>query len=326
MNRPNFFIVGAPKCGTSSLHYYLKQHPEVFMPERKEPHFFGKDLRFLKGERISEAAYLSEFAGAGPRRCLGEASVWYLYSQRAAEEIHRFNPDARIIIMLRNPVDMMYSLHSQFLYECNEDLESFEGALHAEAARHNGLRIPRGIYFREGLYYHAVAQYTDQVRRYLDVFGPDRVNIVSFEDFKQDPLEVYVGVLNFLGVWPGFRPRVRVVNPNKEVRSRSLQFFLNNPPPAILQLSRWLLPTPLRHSLVDGLKRLNCRHLPRAPMDPSFRRRLEREVHDDVVRLEKLIGREFPYWLGKPVRKAQSAIGSDGKELLVGSGVHEAIH
>lgn len=325
MTRPNFFVVGAPKCGTSSLHYYLKQHPEIFMPERKELHFFGKDLRFVKGERISEPAYLAEFTPSANHKRIGEASVWYLYSQRAAEEIYRFDPDARIIVMLRNPVDMMYSLHSQFLYECNEDLESFEAAVQAETSRRNALRIPPGIYFREGLYYHQVVQYAEQVRRYIDLFGADRVHIVAFEEFQQDPLKIYIEVLKFLEVWPGFRPRVRVVNPNKQVRFRSLQFFLNNPPPFVLQLSRWLLPTPLRHSLVDGLKRLNCKLVPRTPMDPGFRRRLEREVHDDVIRLERLLGREFPYWLGKPLRKAQAALGSDGKELLVGSGVHEAI-
>ena len=108
--KPNFFIVGAPKCGTTAFNADLKRHPDVFIPERKEIHFFGHDLK-LDGERPSLEAYLALFAPSASRCAIGESSVFYLFSRTAADEIYSFNPDAQIIIMLRDPIDMVHSLY-----------------------------------------------------------------------------------------------------------------------------------------------------------------------------------------------------------------------
>src|SRR5215472_18741131 len=110
IKRPDFFIVGAPRCGTTAMGQFLSAHPDIFMA-RKEMHFFGRDLRFgRRFYRRNLDAYLSEFTGAESRKRAGEASVWYLSSRTAAAEIKEFNPDSRIIIMLREPVEMMFSL------------------------------------------------------------------------------------------------------------------------------------------------------------------------------------------------------------------------
>src|SRR5436190_21521408 len=111
MKTPNFFIVGAPKCGTTAMYEFLKQHPQIFMT-RKEVDFFGSDL-YMKERIRDESAYLQLFAAATDEFRVGEGSVWYLYSKRAAAEIKRFVSDARIIIQLRDPTDMIYSLHSE---------------------------------------------------------------------------------------------------------------------------------------------------------------------------------------------------------------------
>ena len=141
MTLPNFFIVGAPKCGTTALYAYLAQHPDVFMSDPKEPHYFGSDLDFRYRRRPSDQQYRSYFAGAGDRRRIGEGSVWYLYSECAADEIGQAVPDARIIVMLRDPVEMIPSLHSQFVYNGHEDL-ALADALAAEEDRAQGRRIP----------------------------------------------------------------------------------------------------------------------------------------------------------------------------------------
>ncbi|MGH7858384.1 MAG: sulfotransferase, partial [Candidatus Binatia bacterium] len=123
MNRiPDFFIVGAPKCGTTAMNDYLAQHPDVFVPARKEMHFFGCDLVFTI-PRITRDEYLQAFANWRGQKRIAEASVWYLYSRTAVREIREFSPAARILVMLRQPVDMMYSLHSQRIYNGTEDLE-----------------------------------------------------------------------------------------------------------------------------------------------------------------------------------------------------------
>jgi hypothetical protein len=170
--RPNFFIVGAPRSGTTAMYEYLRQHPDVFMPYRKEPVYFGSDLT-KRPPFLDEAGYLKLFGPGKGRSRLGEATVWYLYSETAAAEIKAFDPDARIIIMLRDPVEMIYSLHSHWLFTGNEDIEDFGQALEAEEDRRQGRRLPDDARRPEGLQYRACARYTSHVARYLLTFGPD---------------------------------------------------------------------------------------------------------------------------------------------------------
>src|SRR5262245_29668254 len=129
MRKPDFFIVGAPKCGTTAIFEYLAPHPEVFLAP-KEPHFFGSDIRSIR--QVNEAEYLKLFGSAENELRLGDASVFYFYSNVAPQEIREFSPDARIIISLRNPVDMVYSLHSQLVFSLEDEIEDFETALRAE--------------------------------------------------------------------------------------------------------------------------------------------------------------------------------------------------
>lgn len=296
MAAPSFFIVGAPKCGTTSLNDYLRQHPGIFIPERKELHYFGSDLRFLKSERPTLEEYLSNFATAKPGQVAGEASVWYLFSQLAAKEIQAFCSSAKIIIMLRNPADMMYSLHSQYLFESNEDLADFAEALSAEEDRSQGRRLPPDSNYREGLLYRRVASFAQQVRRYLDIFSREQVLIIDFDDFSKDTPRVFAEVLQFLEVDPAFRCEFEVRNPNKQVRSRFLHRFLNNPGSLAILLGR-LVPQSLRRSFINRLKNANSPAAPRPPLSPELRQQLNHEFAAEVGELGKLAGRDFGKWL-----------------------------
>jgi len=297
MRSPDFFIVGAPKCGTTAMYNYLKEHPEIFMPERKEPHFFGTDLNASYHYFIrEEGEYLSLFSEAQNEKRVGEASVWYLYSRLAAAEIKEFCPYASIIIMLRNPVDMIYSLHSQLVYSLDENITDFKTALEAEKDRKQGLRIPKDANFIEGLFYQEVAKYTLQVKRYLDVFGRENVHIIIFDDFKSDITQVYRNTCQFLSVDPNFQPEFSVINQNKRIYSFKLHNFLRNPPRAVVSLSRRLVPRSLRHSLVRSLMHTNVCHVPRPPMDLKLRRHLQAEFTPEVKQLSELLGRDLTYW------------------------------
>lgn len=139
------------------------------MCPRKDSTFFGSDLNFKNTImlppdmfRVDRETYLSWFKDVKDAKRMGEASVWYLYSKKAAEQIKEFSPEAQIIIMLRNPVDMLYSLHGQFLYDLNKDIEDFEEALKAEEDRKRWLRIPSTAYLPEALYYREVARFSEQ--------------------------------------------------------------------------------------------------------------------------------------------------------------------
>lgn len=295
MKRPDFFIVGAPKCGTTALYRCLEAHPEIFVPERKELHYFGTDLYSPTYVRNLDQ-YLRLFAGAHQEKRVGEASVWYLFSKRAAAEIKTFNPQASAIIMLRNPVEMIYSLHSQHLYNGTEELRDFAVALNAENDRKQGLRIPKGVPAVERLFYREVAQYTDQVGRYLKAFGAADLKIIIYDDFKRDPAGICREVFEFLGVEATVPLAIHVVNPNKKLRSRTAQSVLEQPPRLLGKLVRPLTTPGLRHRLFATAQQLNTSLAPRPPLPVALRQQLQQEFAPGIERLSELLQRDLSHW------------------------------
>jgi hypothetical protein len=283
MRKPNFFIVGAPRCATTSVYTYLKQHPDIFLSLLKEPLFFGSDLTPHPLAISGEAAYQHLFAAAGGARVIGEGSVFYLMSKRAAEEIHAYAPEARILIMLRDPVEMMQSLHALYLRTGNEELEDFARALEAEAARAHGHGLPARVYFPEGLQYRAMARFAEPVERFLRVFGDQRVHILLFEDLLRDPRQAMRGLLDFLQVDPDVPLEFDPVRATQSIRS--------------LVLRQMRAATP---EVLEKLKRKTAKHLhhgPRgAPLPPELEARLREELRPDGERLQALLGRPLSGW------------------------------
>jgi hypothetical protein len=294
--RPDFFIVGAPKCGTTAMASYLGQHPEIFMPAAKELHFFGSDLDYRR-RRPTTAEYLAAFANAGDARRAGEASVGYLYSERAPQEIGEFSPGADILIMLRDPVEMIQSQHAQELFMGQEDIEDLEAALAAEPDRAQGHRIPAGSTQPYLLRYTWLVRYADHVERYLDAFGRDRVHVTLFEDFQRDTPAAYAEVVRFLGCDPGFQPAFPIVNRRKGARSAVFQGIVRDPPQLLRSAARRALPLGARVRLRNAAYRLNARPATISPMSDATRRRLRAELAPDVRRLAGLIGRDLGAWL-----------------------------
>ena len=294
--RPDFFIVGAPKCGTTAMASYLGQHPEIFMPAAKELHFFGSDLDYRR-RRPTTAEYLAAFANAGDARRAGEASVGYIYSDRAPREIGEFSPGADILIMLRDPVQMIQSQHAQELFMGQEDIEDLEAALAAEPDRARGHRSPAGSTQPYLLRYTWLVRYADHVERYLDAFGRDRVHVTLFEDFQRDTPAAYAEVVRFLGCDPGFQPAFPIVNKRKGARSTVFQGIVRDPPRLLRSAARRALPLGARVRLRNVAYRLNARRATISPMSDATRRRLRAELAPDVRRLAGLIGRDLDAWL-----------------------------
>jgi hypothetical protein len=301
--KPDFFIVGAPKSGTTAMADYLNQHPDIFIPKAKDSHFFGSDLHFINNIthpptlfRVQEKTYLSWYSGRREKR-LGEASVLYLYSRKAATEIRDFNPDANVIITLRNPVDMIYSLHGHFLADLNEDIADFSEALSAEKERKRGEKLPDTVYSIDGLFYRDVAKYAEQIERYLEVFGHDKVHIIIFEDLRDSTAEIYKETLRFLDVSEDYQPVFQVVNPAKQLRSRSLQRFIISPPRILMPFAKNLARRVWFGRLVKRtLSSLNVKHERRPSMDSGTRKQLLDEFAPEIERLERLIGRDLSEW------------------------------
>ena len=292
MTRPNFFIVGAPRCGTTAMYEYLRRHPEVFLPYRKEPVYFGSDLR-KRQPHLDERAYLALFDQADGARAVGEATVWYLYSETAPHEIKQFADDARIVIMLRNPIDMIYSLHKHWVFSANENIVDFAEALAAEADRRKGLRLPPGTEQPIALQYRWCGRYAPHVRRYLEVFGRERVLILIYDDLETDAHRVGLRTLEFLGVDPNYQAPFEKVNQSKRARSPRLQRLAHSR--SFLTVAS-KLPPRLFHLVWRGLQRVNMRSEERPPIDHQLRRQLAADFAPDVKVLGQLVGRDLSHW------------------------------
>lgn len=313
--KPDFFIVGAPKSGTTALDHYLAAHPDVFVA-RKEMHFFGSDLEFgpqLQLYRHYPDEYFAQFDGWKGQARAGEASVWYLFSQRAAAEIKAFNPDARIIIMLREPTSMLYALYYAFLADGNEYLPTFKEALAAEDDRRAGHRLSRQTYLAQALVYRSTACYCEQVRRYFDTFGRERVHVIIYDDFGANTADIFRKTLEFLAVDPNYAaPSFEVINGNANgnecVRSRAVRAILNDPlvRGSAISLRGWLPHAVFEAVKKTGLKLCDINFMSspskRPPIDPELQLSLLREFGPEIERLSELLGRDLTHW-GKPQKR-----------------------
>jgi hypothetical protein len=249
---PDFFIVGHPKCGTTALYEMLRRHPQVFMPEVKEPWYFSTDLYEHapprpQGIPATLDAYLDLFAPAAPGQRLGEASPHYLWSHTAASEIAKVQPDAKIIAILREPASFLRSLHLQFVevyYETEPDLRR---ALELEPERRLGRSIPQYGYWPQLLLYSEHIRYVQQLRRYHEAFGADQVLVLIYDDFRNDNERTVRSVQRFLGVDDGVPLEVLEANPTVRARSQ----FLNEAMQAI-GVGRG----PVSHAVKASIKRV----------------------------------------------------------------------
>lgn len=194
----NLFIVGAAKSGTTSLWAAFRNHPEVFVTEDelfKEPAFFSK-----LGSRMGLDKYHRLYAGAKDEKYICDASTAYLTSAESAERILEYNPEAKILIILRNPVDRAYSLYNWMVSDGYEWAPSFEYALNIEGRRFSGQanRVLMPQYFWNYMYYRS-GLYSEQIERYLLRFGY-RLKIVNFHDLITKTRSAFDEILDFLGI------------------------------------------------------------------------------------------------------------------------------
>jgi len=258
------------------------------MSAEKELFFFDSDLH-ANGAALSLAQYLWHFSAAGDQKTVGEATASYLRSRRAAKAIKAFNPAAQIIIMLRNPVDVMYSLYGSALYSL-EPIADFAAALAADATRGSGERIG----------YREFTDLRSQVQRYLDLFEREKVHAIIYDDLKGDPAAVYRNTLRFLGVCFDFKPEFVVTGSNERVRNIRLQRTLVHPPRALRRIGAALVPSWLRSRIRYVLSSCNLEVSPRPPMDLELRRRLQRDFEPKIEQLSRLLARDLSGWHKDP--------------------------
>ena len=263
MKKPNLFIVGHPRTGTSSLHDYLDQHPDIFMSPIKEPNYFAKDFhaesdqfhqKALYFPFRSEKRYLKLYKDWGDEKIAGEASATNLFSELSATEIYRFNQHSKIIMSFREPVDFLYSYHSTAIFSLGEDIRDFQEALNSETRRKQGNCLSKRVITPSWLYYSEFINYTQQLNRFLSIFDPGQIKVIIFDDFKTDTRKIYTEILDFLDVDSEFVPDFSVVNPYKRnVKWPRLKYYLFDSP-YFRKIQHLIFPDAIYGKLVKTYK------------------------------------------------------------------------
>ena len=304
MNRPNFAIAGAPRCGTTALYTYLAEHPSIYMSSVKELNYFAEDFPGMRKIPFqTELDYLKMFAGAGENHlAVGEASPFYLFSTVAFKNMYQFNPAHRLILSLRNPVDFIQSFHRLNLSLLREDQDDLRTAWTLEPERKEGKHIPSGCRDLDLILYSEVGKFGQYVEKLFQIFPRDQVYVVVFEDFARSPQTIYEELLAFLDVPSDGRTDFTPVNASFEPKSKFFNWFLHPPKPVydlFKKVSKALGVgfTQRIYKAHESVERRNVTQKKRAPMDPILRRELQDHFREDIHLLESLIGRDLNQWL-----------------------------
>jgi hypothetical protein len=309
------FIVGAPRCGTTSLSKYLKAHPQVAFSRVKEPHFFSaKDMRALPSDELRDRVsrdYLDRyFAGADPRKCLAEGSVSYLYAPERLDPVLRLWPKAKFIICLRNPIDLLASLHRR-LFVIGDEIESdFRRAWELVAERRAGRSVPKTCIDSRFLDYPQIGSLGKHVERFLATIGRDRCFISLFDDFCDNPAGQYRKILHFLGLEDDGRTDFEQHRKSFEPRFPALQRLLKRPPKSVAsllanpayseRLNAPKLPSPVATAILRLRKRvLDWNQAPprQHAIDDDLRLEMQSLFRDDVALLSQVVGRDLNHWV-----------------------------
>jgi Sulfotransferase domain len=297
---PTFLVIGTNKAGTTSLYASLAKHPEIFLPYKKELHFFNSDPDYAKGLD----AYAELFAGAAGFRARGDITPAYLYWGDKVipriEEVYGDEPP-RMVVILRDPVERAYSRYWHRRRVDGREPLSFEDALAAEERRlledapSLGVRgrFPRA-YFRGGLY-------GEQLERYFSHFPRECFHVMLFEDLRRDFVATARGLLTFLGVDADVPVVPAHENPASRMRAPKLEAWLRSRS-SVARVARRALPDRMRSRVYRAVQRVFLTPLSYPPMNAVTEDALRRRYLPDIRKLEALIARDLPDWYPKATR------------------------
>lgn len=300
MTVPNFIIIGAAKSGTTALYHYLEQHPQIYMSPKKETNFFALEaekLYFPDAPQVKRTqkpidnitAYCDLFRGVADETAVGEASPWYLYHPGVPERIQHYLPDAKLIAILRNPVERAYSHFLNSVRDGAEPFTDFAQALQEEEVRvHNNLEPLRWHYQQMGFYYV-------QVKRYFETFDRNQIRIYLYDDLKDGPTGLLQDIFQYLAVDDTFAPNMSTrFNMSGFPKSQALHTFLKKKHP-IKSVLKPFLPKELRLQITSNLQNRNLEKP--APLSLEMRQRLVELYREDILKLQDLIQRDLAKWL-----------------------------
>lgn len=291
MKKPNFFILGAPKCGTTSMANWLAAHPQIFMSPVKEPHFFNFDYGDRGFRNLNRYEKLFEQADT-QHSVVGEASTRYLYSRTAVPAILGYAPESRFMVVVRNPVDMAYSLHEQKIFDGDENVQDFESAWRLQNVRAYGDRIPYACTDPQLLLYGRICCLGAQIERLYDLVPRERVLLVNLDHIREDPSREYQRALSFLGVEDDDRNSFLVRNAAKRLRFS----VINNPLIRLNNILRGMRGPHIRLGLIKLIQAWNTKEAERKNLTDDFKKELRDYFLADIELLESLSGWDLFNW------------------------------
>jgi len=291
-----FFIVGAPKCGTTSLYRWLRTRKKVFMSNPKELYYFDKDFETDKGYINEYDQYMKCFDDVkAHHRAVGEATTTYLHSKKAIPGIEERYETPKYIVMLRHPADMAYSLHNHLIYKGEEHITDFEEAWNKSTERRQGEYVKWYCSEPKLLDYKNACRLGEQLERMLSIVPRSRAKLIFLEQLKVDPKREFDNVMTFLSIrdyrYPGFKPQ----NKAKEKKSRLLQRVTNN-----LRYTARIVREytgPLGTSIIKNMKKINTQKKNNKKIEKALRRKVTRFFEDDIRKLSRLTDRNLNHWL-----------------------------
>tara|TARA_B100001179_G_scaffold28773_1_gene17562 strand:- start:293 stop:1162 length:870 start_codon:yes stop_codon:yes gene_type:complete len=283
---PNFFIVGAPKSGTTNMSYYLMQHPQVFMPENLEPYYFARlDVpQNYKREIISdEKKYLSLFKNAKNCKAVGESSPVYLYCPHSALEIKNRFPNSKLIISLRNPIEIAYSEYFSLKFMGFDQNRSFDELLDSseEQLTQNEFHIDSLL---------EAGFYSKHIKRFQKIFSKNQIKIIIFEEYVKNTVPTINSILSFLGIKESITFDVTPKGAYKVPRNFASQKLMNNS--TFRKAAKFVIPTVTRQKIGE---RFLVKESSRPPLKQNQRKRLTQIYQDDVENLSEILGRNLPW-------------------------------
>ncbi len=288
--KPNFFIIGAPKCGTTSLAAYLSSHHDILLSKIKEPNYFSDDLPKLK-EVNDLKEYLDLFHNSKNAKISGEASTWYLYSKVAVENILKFDEDAKFIVMIRNPIQMAMSLHSQQVYNLNESVIDFNRAWELNSSRRS-----QGKYLQD---YKNCCFIGTQLKRVVNLVNKDNIKIILFDDFVNNTEAVYLDVLSFLGVERTSLSSYDKYNSNKVWKYKSIVKFIKRPPSIVNKSFKTIKRTfgIEQIGLYNVLEKYLLKSVERKPdISDKVYYEMTKEFESEIKILENILSKDLSGW------------------------------
>ncbi|MEZ8225879.1 sulfotransferase domain-containing protein [Vibrio splendidus] len=286
---PNLYIVGAPKCGTTSIAKWLNEHGDCYLPTVKEPHYFNDD----DGHQMtkSKTEYLNLYQEN--HRILIDASVWYLFSDSAISNIEKAtNAKAKYIVCIRNPVEMVEALHAEQVLGGNEDIDDFTLAWSAQEARLVGKKLKRSTHAPRHLQYGLACKLGDQIEKMLQKVDHNRVKFVFLEDMKNEPQRVFDSICTFLCIKSIKKESFIKHNSSKTLNSRNLHKL------ALILISlkhnlRWLPSL----GIISKIKSLNIKPGNRKPVSKNMKDNiLLPYFHNDICKLERVLNKDLSHW------------------------------